>query len=78
MVPAFQPPRALNSIDSKTYLTRYQLADSLEGCGIIPISYEMLNTKAKNGDPIEAGPITPTLRATYGNIGIGMRSPRLR
>jgi hypothetical protein len=38
-------PQALESIDPRTFLTRYQLSDALEACGI-PISYDTLATKA--------------------------------
>lgn len=39
---------ALEAIDPRTFFTRYQLADTLEACGI-PLSYDTLATKATRG-----------------------------
>jgi hypothetical protein len=43
-----QPPRPLDAIDPGTFLTRYQLAETLEQCGI-SVSYDTLATKATRG-----------------------------
>ena len=42
------PPMALEAINPRTFLTRSQLADTLEQCGI-PLSYDTLATKATRG-----------------------------
>jgi hypothetical protein len=41
-------PTPLEAIDPRTFLTRYQLTDTLEQCGI-PLSYDTLATKATRG-----------------------------
>jgi hypothetical protein len=57
MAPAYQPippipppkiPKALDSVDPKTFLTRFQVSEALEACGI-PLSYDTLATKATRG-----------------------------
>jgi hypothetical protein len=57
MAPAYQPlptipppkiPKSLDSVDPKTFLTRFQVSEALEACGI-PLSYDTLATKATRG-----------------------------
>jgi hypothetical protein len=47
-IPTPQTPKPLDSVDPRTFLTRYQVADTLEACGI-PLSYDTLATKATRG-----------------------------
>jgi hypothetical protein len=41
-------PKALESVDPRAFLTRFQVAEALEACGI-PLSYDTLATKATRG-----------------------------
>jgi hypothetical protein len=47
-IPPPKIPKALDSVDPKTFLTRFQVAEALEACGI-PLSYDTLATKATRG-----------------------------
>lgn len=50
-IPPPQIPKALDSVDPKTFLTRFQVSEALEACGI-PLSYDTLATKAtREGGP---------------------------
>jgi hypothetical protein len=47
-IPPPKIPKALESVDPRTFLTRFQVAEALEACGI-PLSYDTLATKATRG-----------------------------
>jgi len=47
-IPPPKIPKSLDSVDPKTFLTRFQVAEALEACGI-PLSYDTLATKATRG-----------------------------